>query len=90
MNTNQEEPNQNSDWQDRVWIMAVAGQAGLYIAFPVFLGLGIGYFLDRQLGTIILFSVLLSMAGFGGGVFLVYRWVNTTVKRRLAEMKKEE
>lgn len=70
--------------------MAVAGQAGLYIAFPVFLGLVLGYFLDRQLGTIILFSVLFSMAGFGGGVFLVYRWVNTTVKRRLAEMKKEE
>lgn len=70
--------------------MAVAGQAGLYIAFPVFLGLVLGYFLDRQLGTIILFSVFFSMAGFGGGVFLVYRWVNTTVKRRLAEMKKEE
>ena len=90
MNRDQEETNQNTNWQDRVWVLAVAGQAGLYIAFPVFLGLGIGYFLDRQLGTIILFSVLLSMAGFGGGVFLVYRWVNTTVKRRLADMKKEE
>ena len=90
MNRDQEETNQNTNWQDRVWVLAVAGQAGLYIAFPVFLGLGIGYFLARQLGTIILFSVLLSMAGFGGGVFLVYRWVNTTVKRRLADMKKEE
>jgi len=90
LNKDQEETNQNTDWQDRVWVLAVAGQAGLYIAFPVFLGLGIGYFLDRQLGTIILFSVLLSMSGFGGGVFLVYRWVNTTVKKRLADMKKEE
>ena len=90
MNSNQEETNQNTDWQDRVWILAVAGQAGLYIAFPVFLGLVIGYLLDRLLGTIILFAVLLSMAGFGGGVFLVYRWVNTTVKKRLADMKKEE
>ncbi len=90
MNRDQEETNQNTNWQDRVWVLAVAGQAGLYIAFPVFLGLVIGFFLDRQLGTIILFSVLLSMAGFGGGVFLVYRWVNTTVKKRLADMKKEE
>ncbi len=90
MNSNQEETNQNSDWQDRVWVLAVAGQAGLYIAIPVFLGLIVGYFLDRLLGTIILFAVLLSMVGFGSGVFLVYRWVNTTVKKRLAEMKKEE
>ncbi len=90
MNRDQEETNQNSDWQDRVWVLAVAGQAGLYIAFPVLLGLVVGYFLDRLLGTIILFAVLLSMVGFGGGVFLVYRWVNTTVKKRLADMKKEE
>jgi len=90
LNSNQEETNQNSDWQDRVWVLAVAGQAGLYIAIPVFLGLIVGYFLDRLLGTIILFAVLLSMVGFGSGVFLVYRWVNTTVKKRLAEMKKEE
>jgi F0F1-type ATP synthase assembly protein I len=90
LNRDQEDTNQNTDWQDRVWILEVAGQAGLYIAFPVFLGLVVGYLLDRQLGTIILFAVLFSMAGFGGGVFLVYRWVNTTVKRRLAEMKKEE
>jgi len=90
LNRDHEETNQNTDWQDRVWVLAVAGQAGLYIAFPVFLGLVVGYFLDRLFGTIILFAVLLSMAGFGGGVFLVYRWVNTTVKKRLTEMKKEE
>jgi len=90
LNRDQEETNQNTDWQDRIWVLAVAGQAGLYIAFPVFLGLFIGYLLDRQLGTIILFSVLLSMVGFGSGVFLVYRWVNTTVKKRLADIKKED
>ena len=90
MNRDQEETNQNTDWQDRVWVLAVAGQAGLYIAFPVLLGMVVGYFLDRQLGTILLFAVLLSMVGFGSGVFLVYRWVNTTVKKRLEDMKKEE
>lgn len=90
MNRDQEETNQKSDWQDRVWVLAVAGQAGLYIAFPVLLGLVLGYLLDQQLGTIILFAVLFSMVGFGSGVFLVYRWVNTTVNKRLAEMKKEE
>ena len=90
MKINKNETNQNSNWQERIWVLAVAGQAGLYIAFPVLFGMVVGYFLDQQFGTILLFAVLLSMAGFGGGVYLVYRWVNTTVKKRLAEMKKEE
>jgi F0F1-type ATP synthase assembly protein I len=90
LNNNKNETNQNSNWQERIWVLAVAGQAGLYIAFPVLFGLVVGYFLDQQFGTILLFAVLLSMAGFGGGVYLVYRWVNTTVKKRLVEMKKEE
>ena len=90
MNINKEKTNKNTDWQDRVWVLAVAGQAGLYIAFPVLFGLIAGYFLDQQFGTFLLFAVLLSMTGFGAGVFLVYRWVNTTVKKRLADMKKEK
>lgn len=90
MNSNQEETAKTTPWQERIWVLAVAGQAGLYIAFPVLAGMIIGYFLDRQFETIILFSVLLSFTGFGGGIYLVYRWVKTTVHQRLEEMKKEE
>ena len=90
MNKDHEETAQKSPWQERIWVLAVAGQAGLYIAFPVLAGLVIGYFLDRLLNTYILFAALLSMAGLGAGIFLVYRWVQTTVKHRLDEMKKEE
>lgn len=90
MNTNQEEPNQNSDWQERIWILAVAGQAGFLIAFPVIVGVAVGIMLDRQFNTIILFTILLATAGFGAGAFLVYRWVKTTVYKRLQKQKKEE
>ena len=90
MNRDQEETNQKEDWQDRVWALAVAGQAGLIIAFPVILGVVVGIMLDRQFNTIILFTILLATAGFGAGACLVYRWVNTTVKKRLQEQKKEE
>ncbi len=62
----------------------------MYIAFPVLAGLAAGYFLDRLFGTYILFAAFLSLAGFGAGIYLVYRWVQTTVKQRLDEMKKEE
>ena len=90
MNTGEEQTNQDTKWQDRIWVVSVAGQAGLYIAFQVILGFVVGLLIDRQLNTVILFSVLLAMAGFGGGVFLVYRWVQTTVKKHLAERKKED
>ncbi len=90
MNSGEEQTNQDTKWQDRIWVVSVAGQAGLYIAFPVILGFVVGLLIDRQLNTVILFSVLLAMAGFGGGVFLVYRWVQTTVKKHLADRKKED
>jgi F0F1-type ATP synthase assembly protein I len=90
LNNEQEETAQKTPWQERIWVLAVAGQAGIYIAFPVLAGMVIGYFLDRLFNTYILFAALLSMAGFGAGIFLVYRWVQTTVKDRLDEMKKEE
>ena len=90
MNTGEEQTNQDTKWQDRIWVVSVAGQAGLFIAVPVILGFVVGLLIDRQLNTVILFSVLLAMAGFGGGVFLVYRWVQTTVKKHLADRKKED
>jgi len=90
LNNDHEEIQQETPWQERVWVLAVAGQAGMYIAMPVLIGVVIGYFLDRLLGTYILFAVLLSLAGFGAGIYLVYRWVQTTVKTRLTEKKKEE
>ena len=90
MNTGEEQTNQDTKWQDRIWVMSVAGQAGLFIAFPVILGFAAGLLLDRLFNTVILFSVLLAMVGFGGGVFLVYRWVQTTVKKHLDKRKKEK
>jgi F0F1-type ATP synthase assembly protein I len=90
LNNHHDETNQSSKWQERIWILAVAGQAGFLIAIPVLLGFGVGILLDRQFNTIILFAVLLAMAGFGGGEFLVYRGVKGTVHKRLEEQKKEE
>lgn len=89
MNKEFKEPIQTK-WQERIWILAVAGQAGFLIAFPVIVGVAVGIMLDRQFNTIILFTILLATAGFGAGAFLVYRWVKTTVYKRLQKQKKEE
>jgi F0F1-type ATP synthase assembly protein I len=85
-----EDTSRTSKWPDRIWIMAVAGQAGLFIAIPVIAGFGLGILLDRQLNTIILFAVLFAMLGFGGGAYLVYNWVKNTVAKRLDEQRKED
>lgn len=85
-----EETSRTSKWPERIWIMAVAGQAGLFIAIPVVVGFGLGILLDRQLNTLILFAVLFAMLGFGGGSYLVYTWVKNTVAKRLEEQEKEE
>jgi F0F1-type ATP synthase assembly protein I len=90
LNSNTDETALNTKWQERIWILAVAGQAGFFIAIPVLVGLVIGYLIDRQLGTYILFAILFVTAGFGMGIYLVYRWVQSTVKKRLEEMKKDE
>jgi F0F1-type ATP synthase assembly protein I len=89
LNNHQDETTQNQKWPERIWILAVAGQAGLYIAIPVIAGFGLGLLLDRQLNTIILFAALFAMLGFGGGAYLVYRWVKGTVARRMEEQEKE-
>ena len=89
LKTNNEDTAQNTKWQERIWVLALAGQAGLFIAFPVLLGLVVGYLIDRQLGTYILFAILFVTAGFGAGIFLVYRWVKDSVQKRLEETKKE-
>ena len=90
MNNNQDDQKKEPTWQNSLWVVGMAGQAGLYIALPVVLGLFLGYFIDKQLGTIFLFALLFTMIGFIGGVFLVYRWVKDNVQTRLEEMKKDE
>ncbi len=77
-------------WQDTAWVLALGGQAGLLIAFPVLLGLAGGYFLDRALDTLPFITLFFTLIGIIGGPILVYRWINSTVRKRLQEHKKEE
>lgn len=78
------------NWQDTLWVLTIGGEAGLLIAVPVLLGLGLGYLLDKSFGTLPWITLLLTTAGMIGGPILVYRWVRTTVKDRLDKQAKEE
>lgn len=78
------------NWQETLWVLTIGGEAGLLIAVPVLLGLGLGYLLDKNFGTLPLVTILLTVAGMIGGPILVYRWVRTAVRDRLDKQTKEE
>lgn len=57
------------------WVLSVGSQAGLMLVGPVLLGIAAGYWLDRQLGTLPVITLVLTLAGAVGGPIIVYRWV---------------
>lgn len=57
------------------WVLSVGSQAGLMLVGPVLLGIAAGYWLDRQLGTLPVITLVLTLAGAVGGPIMVYRWV---------------
>jgi F0F1-type ATP synthase assembly protein I len=79
----EEKSEKKYNWQQTVWVLAVGGQAGLLLAFPVLFGLVAGYLLDRNLGTLPIVTLILTLVGMVSGPILVYRWVRTNVQRRL-------
>ncbi|MBI4605829.1 MAG: AtpZ/AtpI family protein [Planctomycetes bacterium] len=46
---------------------------GLQFFISVALFTGVGIWLDRRLGTVVLFTLLGLVLGFGGGVYSLYR-----------------
>lgn len=72
-----------TDWKDMAWALALATQVGGAIAVPVLLGLVVGWWIDRQLNTLPLITLLLTLIATIGGPVLAYRWVTTAVDSRM-------
>jgi ATP synthase protein I len=79
-----------ASFRDVVWVLAVASQGGLSIALPVLVGLAVGYWLDNRLGTLPWFALLLTLIGAAVGPIITYRWVISSVQRRLEKERDEE
>ena len=79
-----------TSFKDVVWVLAVASQSGLSIALPVLIGLAVGYWLDTRFGTLPWLALLLTLVGAAIGPVITYRWVISSVRRRLEEGKDEE
>lgn len=77
------------DFKDVILVLAVGSQIGLSIALPVLIGLAVGYWIDRRLGSLPWITLVLTLIGAVVGPVMAYRWAITTVCRQF-ERKEEE
>lgn len=70
-----------------LWILGLSIQATLYIAIPVLLGLGVGWWLDGLLNSRPWLTVILVAVGVFTGPIIVYRWIAQEVEGRLKKEK---
>jgi predicted F0F1-ATPase subunit len=75
------------DVRDITYGCALASQVGIGIAAPVLIGMGVGYWLDLQLGTLPWMALILTAAGAIIGPIIAYRWVTTAMQVRFAGRK---
>ncbi len=76
--------------RDVIWVLAVGSQVGLSIALPVIAGLAVGYWIDMRLGSLPWITLLLTLIGTAVGPVITYRWVISSVRRRLERKDEEE
>ena len=71
-------------WQD-LWRETIKAMAlGWDLAVPIFAGVLIGYFLDKYLGTVYIFTIGLLVAGIAVGYYNIGRFI-----RRLDRLDKQ-
>lgn len=79
---------------DVIWVLVFGAQGGLILALPVLGGLALGYWLDMRYDSLPWITLGLTLVGAITGPLLLYRWMNTVVKERMAmekgERKEEE
>ena len=69
--------NRGPDFND--WAaLALLGQVGLMIVIPLLLGIGAGLFIDHQLHTTPIATLIGLLLGLAAGVYGVYRLVSST------------
>ena len=78
------------NFKDAIWVLAVGSQVGLSIALPVLIGLAVGYWIDMRLGSLPWITLLLTLIGTAIGPVITYRWVISSVRRRLERKDEEE
>lgn len=84
---------ENKDFWQELWRETIKAMAlGWDLAVPIFAGVLIGYFLDKYLGTVYIFTIGLLVAGIAVGYYNVGRFIqrlDRIDKQRQEEHKKD-
>lgn len=60
--------------------LALISQIGISMITPILLGLFIGQFIDKKVGTEGIFAILFILLGVGGGFMNLFKITNTSKK----------
>ncbi len=61
--------------------LVLVPQLGLSLAIPIILGAAAGNWLDKKIGTDIVFFVIFLLLGIGGGIFSAYAQIQRMNKK---------
>lgn len=70
----------NSYWKEILMSLSLVTQVGLAMAISVIVGIFAGRFLDGVVGTRLLFTILGTLLGVGGGLVHTYRLLQKAMK----------
>lgn len=72
----------NKDYKDALKNLALISQIGFSIITPILLGVFIGQFLDKKLGTKGIFAIIFIILGAGGGFVNLFKITGATKNKR--------
>lgn len=69
-------------WRQSLMGLSLVIQLGLMMSVGVYLGYRVGSWLDQLVGTSLIFTLLGTLLGIGGGFVSVYRLLVGVIQRR--------
>lgn len=72
----------NKDYKDALKNLALISQIGFSVITPILLGVFIGQFLDKKLGTKGIFAIIFIILGAGGGFVNLFKITGATKNKR--------
>ncbi len=70
----------DNDWRSALSTFGRVGQIGFTFVFSVLISVGIGYWIDKAVGTDFLFKLVFLVIGIASGLWSVYRTLSRFIE----------
>ena len=85
-----QEDNEKREKFEIAYAISLITQIGITVSFITILFIGLGYKVDKHLGTLPIFVILGAVLAFALSMFAIYRLVLPVVKKNEGEDKKDD